>query len=375
MVADRDFNSDAPDTTSFVHTQFSLKAVADLTSNVTGVLELANGVGPAGSIIGNGPSGVVFEQGYIEAKEAFRKELTLKAGVFDVGYDLRGNGDALMLDLKHNVLTRDLDVGGWMARWDAKPVTVDGFMLTICDAGTVGTNASLLGVVVDYEKEKNLFRAMLGYLNSEGATLIPGGNDANAFLLGVGADYFVLNGDLELYGELGFQTGRYIKAGTDVDHTGLAFYLGAKYNFKVNYKPYLDFSFWYLSGADPASATDMDEWYMLGNLNQTLVVEDTVYGLGLIGNYWTIRLEGGLAPTDNTTVSASFNLFEEVETAAGADSDLGIEFDIKGTYAYTSDLSLGLGIGIFMPGDAATGGGAATDDPTFLLDLETALKF
>lgn len=382
MVSDRDFNSDVPDTAAFLHTQANLKAVADLTSNVTGVIELETAVvtgGMPAAMVGGAGATLQLEQAYIEAKEAFRKELTLKAGIFDVVYDLRGNGDAFLLDLKRNATFRDQQVGGWFARWEQKPVTVDGFMLTLADAGTVNTNVSLLGAVVDYEKEKNLFRAAVLYGRYEDGNLaVPFGVDGSWFQLGLGADYFVLNGDLELYGEFGFQAGTAAKANPDIDHSGLALYLGARYNFKVNYKPWIDLSFWYLSGDDPASATDADGWFNLGHLNQTLIVENQEYGFGAgfnDNNYWTIRLEGGLAPTDNTTVMASFNMFTLVEVLAGADDAMGIEFDLKGTYAYTSDLSLALGFGVFMPDDGVTGGGAATDDPTFLINFETALKF
>jgi len=370
-----DYDSDVDDAgRAYLEADITLGFTAELSSNVTAVVELAQdvsankfGVGTAGS------NGIEVEKAYLKFDEFFIQNLSATWGVQPVVYDLRGDGNSFLLDVEEAL---DAEAIGYSLTWNADPFFVDIFTSTIVEDVTVANNdAWLWGAVVDWiYEEENLVTVKLLRLDDNSGTLI-GGGEANIWTFAGGADWFFLDKALEVYGEFAVNFG---ETADNVDAEGMAFYLGGEYTLDNEYKPFVGASFWFFTGTDASDAGATEAFLALSDIDESLIFEENDHGQGAgvgAANYYAFRIVGGIEPTEDTALEARFHLFSATEDNGGEDG-LGIEFDVLGSYTYSEDVTFDLGIGFLAPGDGMVDQrGAAGDDSAFLVKLGTSVDF
>lgn len=394
---------------------------AELADKVTGRIVIGNepviGTGSAniGDQFGDGFIDTMLLEGYVTVEEFLSEHLTFSIGVMDLTYDLRGNGDAFFLDLRNAessflsptteafggevyaydygftgamagsgfgglTRTRNTTSGGWKMTYnDSDTVFVDVFAFTVAEGGNIGGAASfgysdeaIYGINLDYlfDKKgdhKSLFSAIFT-LNTADQTA------SKVYTIGAGIDYFWEQ--LELYGEIYYQFGDYAyttpidspmfgMAGGDetVDQSAWAGYLGGRYNFDTEYKPYIDLSFWYISGddgdVDDSGGIDNEDFVSYEYVNSSMIMEDSTFGLDVDSNYWAVKFEGGFTTTTGLRPDdLAFRLFygffqlneepDRVGLAMGGpgleiEDDLGHEVDFNITWTYNESLSMNFG--------------------------------
>jgi hypothetical protein len=236
------------------------------------------------------------------------------------------------------------------------------------------------------------------------------GSGSDFWAWGFGAQWWV-NDDLEVFGELDIQDGDFNDGvapgnGNEEDQNADAWYFGARYNVPdMAMALWVEASWWSYSGDDNDADRDQDAYINYGDVDDSIVVEDNSYGMGISNNYEVIRLKlggrldsgaDGFLPTDvPTTLSAAWHMFSVSEDAISAansvtgaritEDDLGDELDVKLNYTYSENLSFHLGAGWFFPGGAVEknillGGDAAAnrtgdDDTVTIVTLGTSVQF
>jgi hypothetical protein len=104
-----------------VEQKVNLNIDADLTDNVQMHLGLEASAGWGGDAVAgalNAQGAVLaIDEAYLEIKELFIEQLTVKAGVMTVEYSLRDDGNSMFLVLP--------EIGAWMATLDYDPLYVD----------------------------------------------------------------------------------------------------------------------------------------------------------------------------------------------------------------------------------------------------------
>lgn len=369
------------------------------------------------------------EQAYIMVQELIWERLDMKAGLFDVTYDMRGNGSAFLFDLSERFNT---NFGGWWGRltfdnWFLE-ATVGTLLEDRLNAGTRRDNADLwiLHGQYNFDENKGLLYAQLSQVNS----------DANAFrarrdfgdpgVLG-SYDYGYTNqrneiwtiafGGLynftdwfELYGEAAFQFGEagadldgatvtgtagnavFAARGSEADANGWGMYVGGNFHWDDHaWKPYVDVSFWYMSGDEDGSgdSDDNEELQIWGNHNKSYIIENIDYGYGINTNYHALKIGAGVTgPEKDMFEDWNFDLmfawYQVTETDKYADNtqeglfvdpvvgsasdDLGIELDLTATYRYSDNLTFTWGAGFLFGSDFIADNYTTTDQETGLVD-------
>lgn len=410
--------------------EYNFGLTSELADKVTGRIVVGNkpiaGVGSDFSIndsIGDGFIDTELLQAYVTVEEFLAKSLTFSIGIMDLKYELRGPAKgAFYLDLRNAessflsptteafageayaydtfgelafggggfaglTKTRNGTAGGWKMTYnDSDTVYVDLFAFTVAESLTAGGGASagnadeaLYGVNLDYlfDKQgdrKSLFSAIFT-LNTNDQAI------SKLYTLGIGVDYFVDR--WELYGELYYQFGDYgyitpvdfaggAWGGNEtVDQSAWAGYVGTAYNFESDYKPYLDLSFWYLTGdegdVDDTGTIENEDFVSYECNKSSMILEDSTFGLDVDSNYWAIKLQGGFTTTtglkkDDLAFTLFYGFFQLVEEpnrmfmgAAALDrdieKDLGNEVDLKVAWTYNESLSFTFGAGWLFGAD------------------------
>lgn len=377
-----------------------------LADKVTGFLQLENqrlfGLGTDANV---GPAGsdnifLAVEQAFIKVEGFLREKLSLKFGTQDLKFTLRKGEGAFFIDVaeSENIGFPDvIDVAGFIPVFK----NTQEFAGLTCDFGSLaddnyaalvfwgvvnetGTDAAdgddkVFGINLDYKlpnDDKNVLKVLL-------ANVANAHWDANIMTIGVGADYFGLVENLEVYAEFYTQSGDYE---TDVDQAGQAFRVGGKYDFQHELKPYVDLSMWDLSGDKDLDWTDDENgaFVTFENVQSTLILEDNLFGLDLDSNYTAIKIEAGIETSfdingdgaaEPVSVKLLFGQFTANETDPADDDDaLGTEIDITATLHYTENLTFNVAIGMLSGGDFFDGRIADTDSMTFF-SFGAGIKF
>ena len=71
-------------------------------------------------------------------------------------------------------------------------------------------------------------------------------------------------------------------------------------------RPWLDVSYWELSGEDDATDSDNSNFVSLESNSDTIVVEDAYYGLDIDTNYRAAKIKGGLNLAEDWSLADSF---------------------------------------------------------------------
>ncbi len=353
-------NATANDDGNFWWGNAYLTLEATVADNVKGKVTLENrnytvaaGAGAYSDLFGNGANLTLnFKEAYITAGEFLSEYLTFSIGFQNLAYSLRGDGNYFLVNLQrsNSPLATSTAAGGFgpapggTRGWNPAPAGIkftfgrndtpwklDLFYFIptfdrtlILGSGSNGGGAevdeNILGVVFDYNfSEKNLFTAsIIGFGFDQWLNAV--------WSFGAGVDYFfrVGNGELEAYTEWYLQTGDF---SATLDQGAFGGYAGLRYTFDiVSVRPYIDVSFWWLSGDNNAADSDQEQFLSYRYIgNSTLIVEHNFYGLDVRANYWAIKAELGgnfnLRREKDFTASVSYNLFNLVDEATGTPDD------------------------------------------------------
>ncbi|MFH0889065.1 MAG: hypothetical protein V1871_07660 [Planctomycetota bacterium] len=240
-------------------------------------------------------------------------------------------------------------------------------------------DTSLDGAIVWYKlnDQQILFNALLTQLNNPKT-------DMKIQTIGLGAVDNGIIPNLGLYTEYYNQTGDAMKG---VKQSASAYRAGAKYDIQHSLKPYVDLSYWFLSGG--GSATKNNNFVSLENVKSTMILEDNVFGLNLDSNYTAIKVESGITTKINIDKRGSpeevkvklllgkFTLSDQPAGMTGVSDKLGTEIDLLLTLQYNPSVSFTLGYGILSGGkfftDPATYKAAA--DSMQMVVFGTNVKF
>ena len=337
-----------------------LNVDADLTDNVSTRIALEqNGSWGTGLTIDAQAGGLLIDEAYIEIKELFIEQLTVKAGVQNIEYSLRDDGNAMWLSLP--------SIGAYVATLDYDPLYVDVVIAKTLESFATNnasdTDTYALGVEYYLENESKI-QVIIVLMQNENA-------DLSLTQISAGVSYNVLD-DLEVYVQLGSQSGELTAA---IDVAGTAYQLGALYTFaNVAKTPYVGIEYQSFSGDDGAADAN---WQALGDVDSTIVLEADRdlrdHNLGLVGklltsNYTAIRILGGCVIDEKTKVDAQIAIFSKTEEdavsgaiIAGADAAIGTEIDVTVTHQLTDDLVVAGGLGYVTSGDAIEDSGTDND--------------
>jgi len=147
---------------------------------------------------------------------------------------------------------------------------------------------------------------------------------------------------------LAYQMGDYT---ADRDLKAMAFDLGLGYAIDTDYSPKVGVKYVYRSGQDNSVTTgDFKGWQALfeNQINGAILDPNT--------NISAIDLNASIVPLDRLTLALDlwwFNLNkQQVATASTTDKkEAGQELDLAAKYAYTEDVSMGLSLAWFFPGN------------------------
>jgi hypothetical protein len=260
------FNGKNSNSENFLDPEITLNFDIELVDNVRGFLQLENqqrdrypvipygplgfdskgGLNPGYPYVGQGHVtqragdnnlSLDVEQAYVEW-DGLLENLRMRAGITDIEYDLRGNGDAFFLDIAESegigpeitlpgILgnfqpIQSQEFGGitatyTMADFYGGALYTDIFLGTLVETGTQQNDQKLIGFNIDWKTEtedpdiNNTFRFMTTWFNTDSSNWITSHN--------IGVDYNLVNvggggGNLELFMEMLFQYGEFASAKT-----------------------------------------------------------------------------------------------------------------------------------------------------------------
>ncbi len=173
---------------------------------------------------------------------------------------------------------------------------------------------------------------------------------------------------------IGIQNGDYMKTATSSrDLDAMAIDLFVDYAIDNDYSPKVGLKYVYRSGQDPSKTTgDYEGWQA--------IYEDQCNGIiyDPNTNISAVALTASAAPADRLTVGLEYWLYtldEPLRTATTANStsdEAGTELDLTAKYAYTEDVSMGLELAWFFPGNYYNSG---YDKTARQVMLEFGVKF
>lgn len=359
------------DSTDWYQQATILAVDADLTDNVSAVVKIYN---ESDWQTASASSTISVFNSYVVLKEMLYSPLTVKAGIMPVkvgrglilGDGSTAPGAALTAD-EYSAAKAFRTIN---ATLDYDPLTLIVGTVKITEAPATTTD-DVDGYLLDgiYKFDTNNAVLDIAYYdihyNSPVTTSGPDGTSTKGTDIQV-IDA-VLTGDimdsLSGYVEFAKQMGDYVStAATSRDLDAYAFDIGANYKIDAEMSPVIGVAYGIRSGAKAGVTTgDYEAWLPL--------FEDQNNGEILDPNTnanW-IKLSASIKPVEKLAVALDYfiyNLDEKVVTTDGAvrkaKTDLGTEVDLNLKYAYTEDVSLGLLLAMFMPGDSYAEGNDKT---------------
>lgn len=384
------------DADEYFMTITQIQVSADLTDNVSTVINLVNQrdwnaadfstddtTSVTTTATGTNEFDVVLDLAYVQMKEIFYSPLTLTIGrqdlLFGRGFIVGWNPQDPQGVTQADEFTQIQSFDAVRATLDFNPWTLD-FVYSKIDENHH-----------DPEDDTDLYIANINYQFSEYNAVAEGyyvGHADRAALNGTatasqgsnithtvgGRVQFDPISQITLGAELAYQFGNYRAAAgnPDRDRTALAVDLFGTYRWDNTWKPELTLEYVHMSGESDHSATSSDyhAWNApfrgptYGWIHEYL---EGYYATAQAGdqsagqNLQFLSVTGSLMPMDDLTLSGTYYYFwadEDMHTTIGSVSsptlsdDLGHEFDVTVTYAYTEDVTFSTMYNVFIPGDA-----------------------
>lgn len=370
----------------FIDPQISLDVSIQLREGVHGVLEIAtpfnvfSDAGGANTASGaNAERFLAVQQAYVLWEGAFNQPLDLKVGIQDFKKDWSGTGNPFFVDVSRSENpfgnpTLGTDVGtpqspssGLVGTQEAAGIygdyaigdaSIDLFYFTIRETFRSNRDNNLYGATLSTDGGPD---APNPWNLGAGVFVLESDSRKQLYTFGLGGAVSVMDQALKLYGELYTQHGHYADApgaaGDIRARNAFAAMAGMRYQLpEVAGSPFVDVSFWEVSGDDNGGDDKNGNFVSLENNNDTLVVENGYYGLDLDTNYRAIKIKGGFEPMENLHFEALYAYFELQDNGSGTYSNgttrdkIGDEIDLTLRYFATDYLTFRLATGwLFSP--------------------------
>ena len=383
----------------------TLNLEAALGDKITGFIQLQNrrleaGVGTAANVdfLGGTNLEPAIKQALVKLEKFIVQDLTFTYGLQNLKTALRDGEGAFFLDTGYasatggfltepnagvwNRAKADGEFGGLRFDYGSlKNSNYQGMLfvgkIAETATGQIHDDTSLNGAVVWYKLgDEKIINLLLTQLNNAE-------NGMKIQTVGLGANYNGAMPNLGAYAEYYNQTG---DAAAGVKQSASAYRVGAKYDVQHSLKPYVDLSYWFLSGG---GTTKNNNFISLENVKSTMILEDEVFGLDLDSNYTAIKLETGVttkvdldkdgSPEDVKVklLFGQFTLSDQPAGMTGVDDSLGTEVDLVVTLQYNPSVSFTLGYATLSSGgfftDPATYN--AAEDSMHMVSFGANVKF
>ncbi|HEC68916.1 MAG TPA: hypothetical protein ENI31_01315 [Candidatus Omnitrophica bacterium] len=369
---DADLN-EVQDAEDFILSQVRLRFDADLTENVSAVVQLINE--RLWGVENNANTDIDLDLAYFTMKEMIYEPLTLIIGRQPLRY-----GRALIIgdpDTDNNVsggsgLTNVADDLSLRKSFDAvraildySPLVIDLIYAKIQETNTnVEDDITLAGINAAYQLDENTLLEGYFFVKDKDQA-IAGDNNDKVYVVGVRGDLAV-DEQLSLYGEYAYQFGDYRVSAVDHDHIdAFALQLGGEYKLNDPNSSKLGLCYTYLSGDDGDTLDDYEAWNPLFEDQRVGEIANILFDNT---NMWYIKASGSTKPREDMTAMLDVYYLHQADRDATAlsnngiigdiddivqsdDRDLGWEIDASLLYDYTEDVQLGLIAGWFIPGD------------------------
>ncbi len=377
----------------------------DLNDKVAAVVEFGTKRVDGGAILNWGnatANGIQLREAHVTISDFLTQGLKLGVGIADWTFDVRGKGNSFAFDPHHSQSfaknrstvqdgngslaaragqPEELEPVGFWLNWTNQQITLDLVMLPATLEGGAPTNDEAL-YAVDFWYNLD----SIGKGSKVGAILsvvsLPA-TSTSIFTIGGGADLKMMDGNLELFGEMYFQFGDagtadgggagsvgFAIPGLAVNDTakahGFAFQFGAQYTIPNN-PIWFGLTFDYVSGdKDTGPDKKVNNFLSYENMNDLMIIEDMYLGLDWDANYFAVKLNGGVALSlgagkENLRLSAIVGLTRTVKdvaftpagslTTADNTKKLGDEIDVKAEWVLTKQASLNFGVGFLLASD------------------------
>ena len=362
----------------FARTNTQIEVSADLTDNVSTVVNLVNQRDWNADLYTTGAANtteefdVTLDLAYVQMKEIFYSPLTLTIGRQDIW------------------LGRGFVIGNNNTAWDPQATTVaDEYSVTTAfDAvrATLDFNPWTVDLIysninensVNPEDDRELYVANVNYKFAEynavaegywitevdRATVVTAGvtQDNLTNTLG-GRVQFDPIAQITLGGEIATQFGDYFSSSTAVerDRSALGINVFGTYRLDYTWKPEVTLEYVSFSGDAGTSTTEeFGGWNALYRGHFWTAYADFrefVYGTTQTGdqaatsNQNIFQIKGAIKPLEDVSLEGAWSYIWNDESIAGASDEIGWEFDFQATYDYTEDVSFGFLAGWFVPGE------------------------
>lgn len=384
---------------SFFMSIAQVEVAADLTDNVSVVINLLNqrdwnSRAFEDSVNGNEPDrgdendenefDVLVDLAYVQMKEIFYAPLTLTIGRQDLWF---GRGNIIGANrqdpdnaISANELTAITSFDAVRATLDFEPWTIDVVYSLIDENSTNAEDdhefwfTNINYQFAEYNAEWELYwmtdidKGALATTTGAALTVDSPRTDPDnlTHTLGTRAQFDPIQ-QITLGGEIATQFGDYYLTGgaAEQDRSAWFFELFGEYRWDNTWKPMLGLQYVFFSGdAGTASTDDYEAWNGLfrgpvfGDIRDWQeVFYETADGSDQPAgtNQEHFAIYGAISPLEDLKIDAKFYWFwnEEdiVVSGVSRDEEIGHELDVNVTYDYTEDVSFGLALAWYMPGD------------------------
>ena len=369
----------------FMNPSIALNIDTELADGVNAMVTLETPFSAFASNVGGAGPGRTLDvdQAYVQWMGAFVRDLTLVVGIQDYSIDFSGNGNPFLIDVGHAesafsnpVMTAGMDFGspqsassgrvgtqeaaGVLGELNIGDAELDLFYFTLQETFRGDADESMFGAVLDYVFETQDWRGQAGFVLFD----LQNDSTSNVWTWGGGGHLESAAGDLKVYGEAYGQFGRYVNNLTGFGRIrqsrsfavigGIRYYLGGM----EEVRPWFDLSYTEISGDDNGNDDENGNFVSLEANNDTLVMENSYYGLDLDSNYRAFKIRTGLNLTQDWSIEGSYSYFELQDNTNGTASNmstsdkLGDEIDIIANYRATDYLTFQFGAGWLLDAQA-----------------------
>ncbi len=367
------------DAADYARTNTQLEVAADLTDNVSTVVNLVNQRDWNATTFDGGAANtgaefdVELDLAYVKMKEIFYSPLTLTVGRQDIwlgrgfiignnntSWDHQGNteADEYSVTTAFDALRATLDFNPW---------TIDLVWSNINELGRDNANDRQLYVANVNYKFAEYNAVAEGYVVGEndrsqlsGAT---GTKANNTSTYGARVQFDPIS-QITLGGEYAYQTGSYqaTVSSPDRDRGAWALDLFGTYRFDYTWKPELTLEYVVFSGEPDVTAGSTQSygawnalyrgkfWTAYADFREfTYATSDPNDQAGST-NVEFIQLAGTMKPLQDLLLYGGLTFLRNNESILAASTDIGYEADVQATYDYTEDVSFSVLAAWFVPG-------------------------
>ena len=371
----------------FFRTTTQIEVAADLTDNVSTVINLVNERDWTNGTDTN-EFDIALDLAYVQMKEIFYSPLTLTIGRQDLwfgrgfiignnqrAWDNQGNtqADEYSATTAFDAIRATLDFNPW---------TLDFVYSKIAEgSNNPEDDIDLYIVNVNYKFAEYNAVAEAYYVGEQDRRTLVGSAGATSVGDTHGNDTHTLGGRVQfdpisqitLGGELAYQFGDYraTNATPERDRDAWALDIFGTYRWDNAWKPELTVEYVYFSGEGDLSSTTSGYgawnslyrgkfWTAYADFREFVYATSDSVDQSARTNNEFIQIKGALKPLEDLLLEASFTYIwipEDVHSTQGVQSsttrseELGWEIDLQATYDYTEDVSFGYLVGWFVPGD------------------------